>query len=116
MNEPRVYIILNTDFNMSKGKCCSQTAHAMSSLQLLLIKTDITLLDTWQLTQSPVIVLKGNTAQYLTLKQYYISNKILFSIVRDAGLTEVPSNSETAMSAILYKCNDMKYIHRYSLL
>lgn len=116
MSECRVYIIINTDLNMSKGKCCSQAAHAMSSLQLKMLNVGSDLFTNWASAQSPVIILKGTTLQYGVLKQYYISNKILFSVVRDAGLTEVPCNTETTMSAVLYKCNDIKYIHKYSLL
>jgi len=97
----KMVIVINTELNMSKGKTASQASHATLGLYKNIVKRpdlsdDLT---TWDETGGRKIVLEAkNSAELIQLRKTSILCKVPYFSVRDAGLTEIPSNSFTALA------------------
>lgn len=120
-NDLVMYIVLNSDLNMTKGKMVSQGSHAacdvVSYLEKLCInetkKTDIcTRYKTWTKNGRTKIVLKATEREMEEL----LNLEEVFPII-DAGRTQVSPNSFTALAFCPNKKSIMsEHIKKFKLL
>jgi peptidyl-tRNA hydrolase len=99
--EPKLYVVVNTDHEMSAGKVGAQVGHAVSRLYIGLLAqeqgedpTEDPLeraLAPWWRAGSPIIVLGGTTQEIAALGPPDI-------VVTDAGRTEVRPGAQTAVA------------------
>lgn len=127
-----MYIIVNENLNMSIGKACAQCAHASQMLQLKYQNTtakyydeefaDITqeqedkwVIFQWWLEGSfRKIVLKADDKEFIKVKNIMTEHDVL---VVDAGLTEIPSGSETVIGLWpMHKSKAPKIIKKLQVL
>lgn len=85
-------IVLREDIEMSTGKMIAQACHA--SLKAYK-KTDSSKTESWESTGAKKVALKSNDLEDLNRKAR--KNKLSSAMVKDAGLTEVPPNTLTAI-------------------
>ncbi len=95
-------IVLRIDFGMSKGKLCAQSAHASLESAVKTMSTDKirkeNIFQSWLREGAKKIVVKVESEQaILRLRDLCIKNGIRHALIRDAGLTEVPAGSITAL-------------------
>lgn len=99
MEEFKQVIIVRRDLGMSKGKTAVQVAHASVSaaFEAYMKKTDW--FRSWFETGQKKIVLKVDSEDEL-LKYYNeaVKTDLPVAIVRDAGLTELPPGTATAVA------------------
>ncbi|HOK58636.1 MAG TPA: peptidyl-tRNA hydrolase Pth2 [Methanothrix sp.] len=88
-------IVVRDDLKLSTGKLAVQVAHA-SIMAMELTRKDI--VEQWKEEGMRKIVLRGGDEEHLfRLKSEAESLGIPAAIVRDAGLTEVPPGTVTAL-------------------
>lgn len=90
------YIVINSDLNLSLGKCFAQIGHGAIYLERFLSRNFgkyFILRDNWVASNEILIILKANTNTINKLKNEYPD---YLSII-DAGLTEVSPNTETGI-------------------
>lgn len=95
-------IVIRTDLKMSKGKMCAQAAHASLDAALKVMKTDKVLksdiFKKWRSEGMKKVVLKVSSKELLfKYKDEAERNGIRTSAIKDAGLTEIPSGTFTAL-------------------
>lgn len=114
------YLIINEQLGMSIGKTAAQTAHAMQYLLLRYYAwkyddlrptdretlTTIRLFDEWMKGNHRKVVLKADPKEWENLKE------LPHVLVRDMGLTEVPSGSETCIGLFPMRKSDAPKIVR----
>lgn len=107
-----MYIVLNTELNMSKGKIASQSAHAACDVVEYLVKNPNPLYYRWKKDGQAKIVLKGNTKQMEEMEDIFNdrSKNIWCSSIRDVGKTEVNEGSLTAVAFSPNKKKDIPEI------
>lgn len=108
-NEQVMYVLLNQDLKMGKGKMCSQTAHSVTSVIQTIERTvckgvvDQSYMS-WINNGEPTIVLKATEKQMnAAIKEYgYNKNRVYLKPwcipMRDAGRTQIASNSLTTLA------------------
>ncbi|ABN69817.1 protein of unknown function UPF0099 [Staphylothermus marinus F1] len=96
--EYKQVIIVRTDIKMSKGKLAVQVAHAAVSAAFEAYKKKREWFLEWWATGQKKIVVKGGSERDL-LKYAEMAKKkdLPVAIIRDAGLTELPPNTLTAV-------------------
>ncbi|MFP3278714.1 MAG: peptidyl-tRNA hydrolase Pth2 [Candidatus Micrarchaeota archaeon] len=98
MEEIKQVIIVRSDLEMSKGKTCAQVAHASLMSYFEAEKQDKEITKAWLDTGEKKIVLKLDGEE--ALKRLYEAFKykhIPAALVSDAGLTELPPGTITAL-------------------
>ena len=95
-------IVVRVDLHMSMGKLCSQAAHASLEAALKVQKHDgifkSTFFDTWRREGAKKVVLKVESESALRkLEATCIRGGLKFSLIKDAGLTEIPAGTFTAL-------------------
>lgn len=94
--EYKLALLVNHELKMGKGKIGAQTGHASVKSVLNLGKDDPSRLDAWLMSGQAKICLKvDDEATILSLIKSAKSMDIPTVIVRDAGRTQIPSNSLT---------------------
>ena len=91
-------IIIRTDLEMSRGKIAAQCAHASLMSYFEVEKVDKNTAKEWLDTGEKKIVLKVDSED--SLKRLYGAfkfKKVPCALVTDAGLTEIPPGSKTAL-------------------
>ncbi|XP_018914492.2 probable peptidyl-tRNA hydrolase 2 isoform X2 [Bemisia tabaci] len=99
----KMMIAVNTEFKMSVGKTASQVAHAAVGLYSTISskKAYSRFIREWNEEGGKKIVLNGrNTATLKLLVEQAKKMKLKNYAVRDAGLTEIPPGSWTAVAVI----------------
>ena len=102
----RVHIFIRKDLNMSKGKICSQTAHAVLGLYKDLLATDELLFAQWSSTGFPQVTYEATSYQDLVDAVEWARGaptKIITNICHDAGRTQV--NPMTGTVAAIGPCS-----------
>jgi PTH2 family peptidyl-tRNA hydrolase len=100
-----MYIVINKEVDMGKGKIVSQAGHVMINLALELVDHNPGLLNNYiKNGLHPKIVLKATLLEMQTLLDKY-PNETVF--VRDAGRTQIPANTLTAIA--FYPATKNKY-------
>jgi PTH2 family peptidyl-tRNA hydrolase len=98
-------LIIRNDIKMSCGKKCAQIAHASVSAYE---KADKQLKKQWFTEGQKKVVLKVNSARELyELKTIAEQAGIAASIITDAGLTEIPPGTVTALGLGPAKSEDL---------
>ncbi len=87
-------IMLRTDADMSKGKMIAQACHASLKTYKRANKTQK---ENWEQQGSKKIVLKTREQQIEKLYRKAKRNSLPTYLVKDAGKTEVPSGTKTAL-------------------
>lgn len=109
--EIKQVIILRSDLNMSKGKLVAQGAHASLMSYLKTKNQDHKIAENWIETGEKKIVLKvSNEEDLIKLFRAFEFKKIPCALVTDAGLTEIPPGSKTALGIGPWKSNEIDFI------
>ncbi|MFX1276157.1 MAG: peptidyl-tRNA hydrolase Pth2 [Promethearchaeota archaeon] len=96
--EYKQVILIRTDLKMGTGKKCAQACHASVSASDLVRIQNKTDWKNWKNTGQKKVVLKVNSMEeMLALYNKLIKEKLLCFIVRDAGLTQLPQGTTTAI-------------------
>jgi PTH2 family peptidyl-tRNA hydrolase len=119
--EHAMYIIINNDLNMGKGKIAAQACHAACRVTRCLHGQNNADYNTWLRSGEAKIVLKGTEKQMLELIEKYDNSKTSQSNrcvnVHDAGHTQVAPNSLTAIAFFpVLKKNAPEELSKYKLL
>lgn len=95
-----MYIIVNSDLNMSRGKIASQVAHSACDVVLYLANHNDSRFKEWRHTGNTKIILKSNTKlMEEIINQYKNRSKNLWCCyTRDMGKTEVDEDSLTTIA------------------
>lgn len=101
-----MYLIVRESLNMSAGKIGAQCAHAAQMLMIVYNETvsedlcgwsmshNKDIFDSWLKSSFRKVVLKADEKEWLKIKTEFKDEMVL---VIDAGLTEIPSGSETVI-------------------
>ncbi len=91
-------IILRSDLEMSRGKLAAQAAHASLMSYFECEKADKSIAKEWLATGEKKIVLKvGDEESLVKLYKAFQFKGVPCALVTDAGLTEIPPGSKTAL-------------------
>lgn len=100
--EQAMYIIINNDLNMGKGKIAAQACHAACRVTRALHNQNNSNYNTWLRNGEAKIVLKATETEMLQLIDKYDNSKSKETNrcvnVRDAGFTQIAPNSLTALA------------------
>jgi len=98
LDEIKQVIIVRTDLEMSRGKIAAQVAHASLMSYFEAEKKDKKIADEWLKSGEKKIVLKvSDEDSLIKLYKAYKYKDIPCALVADAGLTEIPPGSKTAL-------------------
>ena len=96
--ELKQVIVVRIDIEMGKGKMAAQVAHAALMSYLEAIKEHKDVADRWLKDGEKKIVLKGKDETVLKkLYEAFKYKRIPCALVSDAGLTELPPGTITAL-------------------
>ncbi len=89
-------IVLNAALKMGKGKSAAQSAHASLEASLLVPKE---ILEEWREDGMEKVVLKvSSDKELLELHEKAKRRKLTCVLIRDAGRTQIPAGSITALA------------------
>lgn len=98
MEEYKQVILIRTDLKMGTGKKCAQSCHASVSASDLVRTKNKVLWKKWKDTGQKKVVLKVNNMEKLIeIVKKLEKDQILFFLVKDAGLTQLPPGTTTAL-------------------
>ena len=98
MEEIKQVILIRTDLKMGTGKKCAQSCHASVSASDLIRVQNKNVWKIWKNTGQKKVVLKlKDMEELIEIIKKLESNKILYFIVKDAGLTQLPPGTTTAI-------------------
>ena len=92
MDNLKMYILVNQDISMGKGKVAGQVGHAVNILTYRMCKQNNELIDEYMQSAIKKIVLKCPQSK---LEELEVKNYIT---VRDKGLTQLEPNTLTAVT------------------
>lgn len=94
----KLVILVRKDVDMTKGKIAAQVAHAAVNCALALKKKDPKAMDRWMNVGQTKVVLRVDTKdQLFEFKAIADSQKIVNSIICDAGRTQVEPGTFTCL-------------------
>lgn len=95
-----MYILINNDLNMSKGKIASQVAHSACNIVHYLTKNSNNIFEKWMKNSSTKIVLKSNKKDMNELIQIYRNRNsdIWCDYILDEGRTQIDNGSLTSIA------------------
>ena len=97
-SEIKQVLVIRADVKMGRGKIAAQASHASLMSYLIVERTDSEVASKWLEEGEKKIVLKiGGEAELMELYRKLKSEKIPCAMVTDAGLTEVPPGTKTAL-------------------
>ena len=99
----RMTLVLRTDLGMGKGKLCAQASHgALGAFRAAASSPDAArraALEAWECSgQGKVVVRADSEAQLLALWEACIERGLPSTVIRDAGLTQIPCGSITCLA------------------
>jgi PTH2 family peptidyl-tRNA hydrolase len=98
VEEFKQVILIRTDLKMGTGKKCAQSCHASVSASDLVRIQNKNAWKTWKNTgQKKVVVKLKDMEEMIEIIKKLESNKILYFIVKDAGLTQLAPGTTTAI-------------------
>lgn len=98
MEELKQVIIVRSDIEMGKGKTAAQVAHASLMSYFEAEKMDKEVTKKWLATGEKKIVLKIDSEETMKrLAEAFKFKKIPCALVSDAGLTQLPPGTHTAL-------------------
>jgi PTH2 family peptidyl-tRNA hydrolase len=113
MDEIKQAIIIRSDLEMGKGKTAAQAAHASLMSYFEAEKVNKETAAEWLATGEKKIVLKIEGEE--ALKKFYEAfrfKKIPCALVSDAGLTEIPPGTKTALGIGPWKSSEIDILTR----
>jgi peptidyl-tRNA hydrolase, PTH2 family len=111
MDDVKQVIIMRKDLNMSLGKTVSQGAHASVLSYMEALRADKKLVDAWLESGQKKIVLKVDDEKTLNrLYEAFKFKKVPCAIVNDAGLTQLPPGTTTALGIGPWKSEDINLL------
>lgn len=87
-------LVIRTDLDLSKGKTAAQAAHAAVDAAL---KSDKKVLEAWLDEGQKKVVLKAGLKELSDIGKKCRKLKIHFSLIKDAGLTELKPGTVTCL-------------------
>ncbi|MFX0040464.1 MAG: peptidyl-tRNA hydrolase Pth2 [Promethearchaeota archaeon] len=98
MEEYKQVILIRVDLKMGTGKKCAQSCHASVSASDLVRIQNKTIWKNWKNSGQKKVVLKiQNMDQLKELLKKLEAKKIPYFVVNDAGLTQLPPDTTTAV-------------------
>lgn len=96
-------IVLRKDIEMSRGKAAAQAAHASVEAVMLIVRSAKKEWREWlegwlEEGQEKVVLRAGSEAEALELYQKAVSVGLPASVIRDAGRTQLPPGTLTAVA------------------
>ncbi len=108
MEELKQVIIIRKDIEMGKGKTVAQGAHASLMSYLEAVRMDGKVASEWIDEGEKKIVLKAESEEVLRkLFEAFRYKKIPCALVTDAGLTELPPGTVTALGIGPWKSKEI---------
>ena len=96
--EYKLVIAVRDDLNLSSGKLAVQVAHAAVNCALTAKKNQSKWYNAWYKEGQKKVVVRAFDQNHLyNLKQKATTLKLATSLITDAGLTEVPPDTETCL-------------------
>lgn len=100
---PVLYLVINSDLKMSKGKVLAQICHAISEIFSYSFKNEPTQIPDWKRKGEAKIVLKATFNQMQSIisqiDNYNKENPPIRLIrIHDAGRTQIPAGSLTVLA------------------
>jgi Uncharacterized conserved protein len=98
-NRLKQVIIVRNDLGMSKGKLAVQVAHAsvIATFEAFRFKKEW-FEEWWKSGQKKIVVKVSGEMEILELYEKAVRNGLPASLVKDAGLTELPPGTTTAVA------------------
>ena len=98
LEEYKQVILIRTDLKMSTGKKCAQACHASVEASDLVRVSNKIAWKNWKNSGQKKVVLKAPTKELLyDIYHKLEKNKILCYLIKDAGLTQLPAGTTTAL-------------------
>jgi PTH2 family peptidyl-tRNA hydrolase len=108
LGEIKQAIIIRSDLEMSRGKTAAQAAHASLMSYFEAERQDKNIAKEWLDTGEKKIVLKVSDEESLVkLYNAFKFKKVPCALVTDAGLTEIPPGSKTALGIGPWKSEEI---------
>jgi len=102
MDKYKQVIVVRTDLEMSRGKLAAQCAHASLESALKVMQSDkvfqTSVFKDWRTEGAKKIVVKAESeGALIKLRDAAVRAGIKHALISDAGLTEVPPGTKTAL-------------------
>ncbi|MHB1829819.1 MAG: peptidyl-tRNA hydrolase Pth2 [Candidatus Micrarchaeaceae archaeon] len=111
MDEVKQVIIMRKDLDMSLGKTVSQGAHASVLSYMEALRADRKIVDAWLSSGQKKIVLKVDDEKTLSrLYEAFKYKNVPCAIVNDAGLTQLPPGTTTALGIGPWKSDEINLL------
>jgi PTH2 family peptidyl-tRNA hydrolase len=111
VEEYKQVILIRTDLKMGTGKKCVQSCHASVSASDLTRIQNKSVWKSWKNSGQKKVVLKINNMEQLQdIVKKLESDNLLYFIVKDAGLTQLPPGTTTAVGIGPAKATDIDRI------
>jgi len=112
-DEIKQVIIIRSDLDMNKGKMVAQGCHASLMSYLVAEKADEDITKQWLDLGEKKIVLKVGDEEALTkLYKAFEFKKVPCALVSDAGLTQLPPGTKTALGIGPWKSSEIDLFTR----
>lgn len=96
--EYKLVIVVRNDLKMTKGKIAAQASHAAVNCAFAAKKKDPRGFDKWYSEGQRKVVLRADSLEQIyEIKAVADANKIINSVITDAGRTEIPSGTVTCI-------------------
>lgn len=94
----KLVLVIRTDLKLSKGKTCSQVAHAAVACFKTALDTNAPLANKWLMFGQPKIVLKVESLSQLeSLQKQAEESNVISALVKDAGRTQISPGTVTCL-------------------
>ena len=98
MKPHKMVLVVRQDLKMGKGKIAAQCSHATLGCYKAALKANKMAIKSWELCGQPKIAVKcQDEEQLLALRDHAQSMKVPFSLIRDAGRTQIAPGSKTVL-------------------
>ena len=98
MKPHKMVLVVRQDLKMGKGKIAAQCSHATLGCYKAALKGHKGAIKSWELNGQPKIALKcEDEEKLLALRDHARSLKVPFSLIRDAGRTQIAPGSKTVL-------------------
>lgn len=94
----KLVLVVRTDLKLSKGKTCSQVAHAAVACFKTAMESNSSLANKWLFIGQPKIVLKAESLSQLEdLQRQAQESNVISALVKDAGRTQITPGTVTVL-------------------
>jgi PTH2 family peptidyl-tRNA hydrolase len=113
MDALKQVIIVRSDLEMGKGKAAAQVGHAVLGSYVQCLKAHRDVAEEWMETGQKKIVLKVDTeSDLIKFYEAFKFKKIPCSLINDAGLTQLPPGTSTALGVGPWKSDEIDILTR----